>query len=136
MDVYIPEDLKAIPGLEGDLKFFFDLMVRKLHMNRHKGFVEGKELEFLYQRLLAEVEELRQAKEGQAQFDITLECVDISNFAFLLSMYCMHLIKPKFLEERKHNVYRPLTASEAAASSIGAPVDRDPYNTEAKRSRT
>lgn len=133
MNIYIPQELKDIPDLEADLRFFFDLMVRKLHLNRHKGFVKGKELEDLYQKLLREIEELRVARVTSAQFDVTLECVDISNFAFLISMYCLHLVKPDFLEERNRNGYDRIASAKTEEIVRRSPMDRNTENTTTKR---
>ena len=82
MNVYLPPELEPF---EGDLKFFFDLMIRKLHMNRHKGFGEKSDLKSLLGGLTREEEELTDALRGESQFNCALEAADVANFAFLIS---------------------------------------------------
>jgi len=98
MYVYLPDEIKQY---EPDLQFFLDLMIRKLHVNRHKGFIEGKSMEFLVSRLRDEVEELKEALDRQSQFDVALECVDVSNQVFLLALACLHKSKDDFKREQK-----------------------------------
>lgn len=100
MDIHLPKELQEIEGLEADLHFFLDLMVRKLHLNRHKGFIEGKTLVTLRERLKDEMREMTEALRHESQFNAALECSDVANFAFLLAMACLHLTKDQYVEER------------------------------------
>jgi hypothetical protein len=97
MNVYIPQELREY---EDDLHFFFDLMIRKLHLNRHKGFVDDKTIQLFFSRLQDEMAELKSAIDSEAQFDVALECTDLSNIAFLLALCCLHQTKDQFNKER------------------------------------
>lgn len=97
MNLHIPSELKIY---EDDLHFFFDLMVRKLHMNRHKGFVEGKSIQTFLQRLRDEIEELESAIVNESQFAVALECSDTANQAFLLALCCLLQSKDEYTKER------------------------------------
>lgn len=97
MNVYIPPELLEY---EEDLHFFFDLMIRKLHLNRHKGFVDDKTIHTFLHRLQDEMTELGNAIKHESQFSIALECCDTANIAFLLALCCLHQSKDKFNEER------------------------------------
>jgi len=83
---------------EDDLRFFFELMVRKLHCNRHRGFAEGVSLNELFKGLDREVSELRDAIDTESQFDVALEGSDVANFAFLVAVKAMQMTKQDFKE--------------------------------------
>lgn len=100
MYVHLPPELLEIDGFEHDFHFFIDLMVRKLHLNRHKGFVKGKTLQDLTERHFNEVQELRDALQSESQFDVALEAADCSNFAFLTALACLHLDKLEYTKEQ------------------------------------
>jgi hypothetical protein len=100
MEVFMPKTLKAIPEVEGSLHFFFDLMVRKLDLNRHKGFVDSHTVHELHKRLLDEVEELRMAINQESQFEAAIECADVANQAFLLALKIISISKDVYMKER------------------------------------
>jgi len=96
----IPQELDDIPELTGDLRLFFDLMVRKLHLNRYKGFIKGKTIIDLLEQLHGEIDELHDALHSGSQFDVTLENVDCANLNFLLAFACLHRDKEEFVSEQ------------------------------------
>jgi hypothetical protein len=98
MIVYVPEELAE---LEEDLHFFLSLMVRKLHLNRHKGCViKDKNNEELQHHLHDEMAELRRALKVESQFNVAIECVDVANQAFLLAVRTLHLTRKEFDDDR------------------------------------
>ena len=60
-------------------------MLYKLEKNAHKGRWESLSLQGEYDKMLAEVEELRQAMEGRNTVDILLEAADVANFALIIA---------------------------------------------------
>lgn len=99
MEVHLPDE---ITHYEPELRLFFDLMITKLNLNRTKGFIEGKTLNQLYKAFLSEVSELEEAHEkrgGFSQFDYSLECVDVSNQAFLLALAVLRKTKQEYESE-------------------------------------
>lgn len=98
MNIHLPKELEPF---EPDLKFFMDLMVRKLHINRHKGFAEDIPIAQLMRGLDGELEELGKALGSGSQFDTALEAVDIGNFAFLIAMKSWQMTKQDFKKEQK-----------------------------------
>lgn len=118
--IHLPSDIEQYGP---DLQFFIDMMVRKLHVNRHKGFVDGKTAEFLVDRLNSEILELKEALNGHSQFDVALECVDVSNQAFLLALACLYKTKDEFEKGQNNGFTRPKATSEASPVGHGAEVD-------------
>jgi len=100
MQIHLPKELLEVPNFEADFQFFIDTMVHKLHINRHRGFIEGKTLSMLWLCLDEEMKELTQALAHESQFNVMLECVDTANFAFLIAMACLQKTKKDFTEER------------------------------------
>lgn len=68
-----------------DLEYFFNTMVRKLHTNRHKGTDKSFAIGEMRKGAYKELEEVEKALAMGAQFEVTIECADVANFAFLLS---------------------------------------------------
>lgn len=97
MDIHLPEEIKAY---EPELKFFFDNMVRKLHINRHKGFGDGKTIKEMKSQLWGEMNELSIAMEDEGQFEALMECADVANQAWLLGMIMLRQTKLEFEEQR------------------------------------
>lgn len=94
LTIHLPREIEQY---EPELRFFFDLMVRKLHTNRHKGFCEDKTTGPMYHALQDEVKELEEAlKEDGSQFDVALECADIANQAWLLALVALRMTKEDF----------------------------------------
>lgn len=97
MKIELPAELEPF---ETDLRFFFELMVRKLYINRHKGFAEGAEVPNLWSGLQEEMAELSVALGHLGQFESAMEAVDVANFAFLLASRCLELPKVNYIKER------------------------------------
>lgn len=83
IEISIPEELEPF---ENDLHLFFELMVRKLYINRHKGFAEGNDADRLINRIADELTELRKAYETESQFNVSMEAIDVANFSFLTAL--------------------------------------------------
>ena len=97
MSLTIQTDLP--PELEPfakDLQFFFSLMVKKLYVNRHKGFAEGVTLPEMFEYMKLEMWEMVEAAHKEGQFQTAMEAVDVANFAFLVSLRALMLTKPEF----------------------------------------
>jgi len=93
MDIPLTEELAPF---ENDLCYFVETMTRKLHVNRHKGFGSNQSLAELMSRLEDEIEELKEARHEGSQFDVSLEAVDVANFAFLIALKAWDLTKEDF----------------------------------------
>lgn len=93
--IEVPEPLEPFAD---DLHFFVTMMLKKLNINRHKGFGNAphKDLE---DGLLNEVNELHDALMNRDQFDVILEASDVANFAFLLAIRASQQSKIQYREE-------------------------------------
>lgn len=73
------------------LAWFKERMAEKLQENRHKKPWDKKEIDYLFRRLLDEVEELRfslqdtQANRYVDKESIIYECADVANFAMMIA---------------------------------------------------
>jgi hypothetical protein len=99
MEIFLPVEIEHY---EPELRFFFDLMVRKLHTNRHKQFGEHLTPVSAFELLLVEAEELRVALIKESQFSVAMEAVDVSNFAFLVALVVLRMDKKTFTETMHH----------------------------------
>jgi len=81
-----------------DLEYFMRTMVRKLHVNRHKGFAEGMDTKSLVNGLMGELMELEDALKEESQFEAALEAVDVSNMAFLVALKVWQMTKSEYKE--------------------------------------
>lgn len=98
MIVHLPEEMKQ---WESELQLFFEIMVWKLHLNRHKGFIwSEKSLDDLLAQLKNEFDELIGALESQSQFQIGVECADVANQAFLLALRILYQTRKEFEDDR------------------------------------
>lgn len=84
---------EELAPFKGDLNYFVSTMVRKLHINRHKGFCEGVSIEQLVKLLRGELAELENALKEESQFNSALEAVDVSNMAFLVALKVWQMTK-------------------------------------------
>ena len=100
MKVHIPEDIREY---EPELRFFFDTMIRKLHINKHKGFAADNNPERIVKRINEEMAELRDALNNESQFEVFLEAVDVANFAWLLGVVVFRMDRDKFQTEQQRN---------------------------------
>jgi hypothetical protein len=100
MNIHLPRGLRRN---QGDIKFFFDLMIRKLNANRHKGFNQGTTIEGLMGLIQVEVIELREElqKSHSSQFSAAMEAVDISNYGLLLGMLILSKTRNSYDADRK-----------------------------------
>lgn len=93
MEIYLP---KEIEHYEPEIKFFMDLMIRKLHINRHKGYGTNVTISELCSMLDDEIVELRDALCNESQFNVALEAVDVANFGFLIALVAMRQTREEF----------------------------------------
>lgn len=94
--VVLPEEMAHY---EGELRYFFDSMVRKLFVNREKGFGEGVTFNQALALIRGELCELRNAPaNGEAQFAAYFETVDIANVAFIASLVLSRMTKNEYKE--------------------------------------
>lgn len=100
LNIPLPEELETF---EPDLRYFMETMVRKLHINRHKGFAEDATVTGLVEGLADECRELYVALEEESQYESALEAVDISNMAFLIALKLWGMTKAQYEEERDDN---------------------------------
>lgn len=98
MNVHLPTEIEHY---EPELRILFDLMIRKLHINRHKGFADQDSIAELRQYVYSELKELNRALDGESQFDVALEAVDVANCSILLAMRILRLDKQTFERERQ-----------------------------------
>lgn len=97
--VHVPDDMSPFAA---DLGFFMNTMVRKLHINRHKGYVQGKSLVSLFEGVVGESEELRKALTDESQFAAALEAIDVANQAFLVAAKLLGMNKNDYVQEQKN----------------------------------
>lgn len=96
--IELPEE---IAEYSRELRLFVDLMVTKLHLNRHKGFGDGLTPTTAMRLCRGEVTELRQALNTGSQEDVLFEAVDVANTAWLTAITATRLTKERFEEGRK-----------------------------------
>lgn len=92
MEIILPPE---IAHYEGELRYFVDSMVRKLHANRHKKFADGLNFERCLVGIEGEVAELATS---QSQFEAFMEAADVANWAFLTAVYLGRMTRPEFDE--------------------------------------
>lgn len=83
-----------------DLEFFIQVMIRKLHMNRHKGYAEGVSISWLMSATAKEMDELADAVATKDQMAAVVEAADIANMAFLVAHKAMSMERPRYDEEK------------------------------------
>jgi len=123
--VPLPEELEPF---RADLEYFFSTMVRKLHVNRHKGTSKILDVDSLVKAIRLETDELEKAIREEGQFDAPLEACDVANFAFLTSMAIWHMTRKDFDEQRKKqkSVFtseRTITVEEALRRQMSGVKD-------------
>lgn len=79
-----------------DIEFFVGLMIRKLYVNRHKGFTKDLNVGNMLEHCKAEIRELEKAIDEKGQFEAVTEAADVANFGFLIAMAVMHMPRPDF----------------------------------------
>lgn len=95
--IHLPEEMRDYAT---DLQYFVNTMVRKLHTNRHKGTSKKLPLSIALKLARAEIKEAKQALKEQGQFEFSVECVDVANFAFLAARSAWDMTRVEFEEER------------------------------------
>lgn len=106
MEIHLPIE---IAHYEGDLRYFVDSMVRKLFVNREKGFAENLALHHARQLLNAEIKEFDQAvMGGEAQFAAYMETADIANMAFLLGLVITRMNKKDYKSHAVAEIESPV----------------------------
>ena len=93
MKIHLPDD---IAEYDGDLRFFFDLMIRKLHLNRAKGWGGYHSPLDMLGKLKAETAELEEAIKNESQFNAALEAADTANMALLTALVIMRVSKQEY----------------------------------------
>ena len=96
MIINIPDSIKEY---EPELRFFIDTMVQKLNINRHKGFCGHSTVEELINLTRRELDEMHQAHDEESQFNFFLECVDVSNMAWLAGLKALRMTKDEWEED-------------------------------------
>lgn len=91
----IPLPIEMEP-YRADLGYFFQTMVRKLHVNRHKGTSNTLSLDALFEGLQGEIAELEVAVAREGQFDAPLEAADVANFGFLIAQTIWHMTREQW----------------------------------------
>ena len=93
MIINIPDSIKEY---EPELRFFIDTMVQKLNINRHKGFCEQSTVGELVNLTRQELDEMNTAHVEESQFNFFLECVDVSNMAWLSGLKAMRMTRDEW----------------------------------------
>lgn len=79
------EFLELDRNMQEDLEKFVDLMIEKLHKNRHKRTVEENDVPVMMSLLMTELGEfVRQYMENKDDPNAARELADVANFAFLI----------------------------------------------------
>lgn len=97
MKIHVPDEMKQH---EPQIRFFFDLMIRKLHTNRHKGFADDADPRDLFNHMEQETDELMTALREESQFNAAMEAVDVANFCLLLAMRVLSMDVVSFNQSR------------------------------------
>lgn len=98
IEVYVPDEMVEFAP---DLQYFFNTMVRKLHVNRHKGVGKAHDLKMLIGGIKVETAELEKAIDQEGQFDAPLEAADVANFGFLVARSMWHMTREEFEKVRR-----------------------------------
>jgi len=108
MIVYIPDTMKEH---ENDLKFMFDLMVRKLDVNRHKGWLKGVTIDTLMKGMMKEIDEVLDEVKNKNQMAAVIEAADVANFAILLGIFSLRMSRDEFVRNSPSPVDPPTPPS-------------------------
>lgn len=94
MEIHLPDE---IAHYEGDLRYFFDTMVRKLYWNRHKGFADGCSIGGLTNGATNEINEFVQAiGDGEPQPAAYAEAADAANMMFLAALLVSRMTRDEY----------------------------------------
>jgi hypothetical protein len=100
LTVYLPPEMEPY---KGDLEFFVATMVRKLHVNRHKGTGSDLHPGRMLVLLEEELDEAVKARHQSGQFEFGVECIDIANFAFLAARGAWQMTREEYDQSRREN---------------------------------
>lgn len=98
INVHLPDE---IAHYEPDLRFVFETMVRKLYINRDKGFAEKLTFNEAIGLIECEVEELRVALLEESQMAFFGEAVDVANTGVLAALVALRNTKQAYAECKK-----------------------------------
>ncbi len=101
-DIIVSIPAELVP-FAADLQYFVQTMVRKLHINRHKGFAENTPVNGLLGLLHDEVLELENALGAESQFEAAIEAADVSNMAFLMALKIWQMSKQEYKDMQNGN---------------------------------
>lgn len=107
---------------KADLEYFFQTMVRKLHVNRHKGTSKELSVSTLMVGIQRELRELEQAIDKEGQFDAPLEAADIANFSFLIASTIWHMTREDFEKTRKDMLNRKIDNPKEPWKDVTIPI--------------
>lgn len=125
MEIFLPEDLKPF---EPDLRFFFDMMILKLRLNKSKGFGEGKTPMHQFNLADAELTELRDALMRGTQEDVLAEAADVANMAWLTALSAIRMDKLDFTRQPCRSVQKHADQRVPEATLGPDDVDTSPSN--------
>lgn len=124
MEIILP---KEIAHYEGELRYFFDSMIRKLFVNRAKGFAEGLDFQRAVDLTVDELNELTAAvRGGEAQFAAWFETVDVANMAFITGLVLSRMSKDEYKTLKAEKTYATRETSESNATAACPPLDYHP----------
>lgn len=86
IEINVPSEMGEY---EDDLRFFFEVMVEKLHENAHKGKWEYSDLAEVVRKMQEEMQELQDAMIDGDVDGVVSESADLANFALILAMVCI-----------------------------------------------
>ena len=99
LKIHLPPEMEEY---KADLEYFVATMVRKLHTNRHKG----TSLDLCPSKMLdlstVEIFEAREALKQSGQFEFSVECADVANFAFLAARGCWNMTREQYDKEKEN----------------------------------
>ena len=101
LTIDIPEGLDAH---RQELGLVFQIMLVKLNINRHKGFLEDANPVSLLDGMSTEFEELVDAFKHKDQFSSAIEACDVANMSVLLAILLLRYTKQEYKEIQKKGV--------------------------------
>lgn len=93
--VHLPDE---IAHYEPDLRFVFETMVRKLYINREKGFAENMSFIDAVATVDGEAAELHTALREESQMAFFGEAIDVANTGVLAALVALRNTKKSYNE--------------------------------------
>lgn len=103
LTISLPDELAPF---EDDLEYFMNTMIRKLFINRHKGYAEGRTPADLFKGLQEEVAELARSLYNESQFEGAMEAIDVANMAFLVALRLWSMTKVEYVNTPEASGFR------------------------------